>query len=432
MSRSTIQTREIKLLFMQSGGICAFPECNRTLVEAGNEKDPAAILGEMAHIVADSRQGPRGNAELDEEERNKAENLILFCGDHHRLIDSQPHTYSIPVLQQIKSDHQNRIRNLTQTAIRIPPPPLVKETLHSTLLPITHVPSQVFSAPCNFDEISDLRQAIDFSKSKGENVPYYLSGKTLFAFHDLRKENGPFHIAIDKKMATATPAQDFWTDPDGKRKYVSLLNRTLRRQLSLLNISYDPLHYRYYFRTMELGKEREVSYRPMNATRTTRKVVWQPIRKRTGEPKNFWWHLAAGLKFIQLEQRQWYLSIRPERHLTRDGVIPLEPNQIGRRVTSLKARMYNDIYLKEVNFWRDFLSAGQPRIFFNFGDQHAVIDARFLNVDVLWPGIPGDEKPFKNQVAEEDLFTLADLLDAVSGDEDREEAEENEGEEWES
>jgi hypothetical protein len=417
----------MKLLFLQSGGVCAFPECNRTLVEPGNKKEAAAILGEMAHIVADSRQGPRGDAGLNEEARNKAGNLILFCGDHHKLVDSQPRTFSVPVLQQIKRDHENRIKNLTQPGIKIPPPPLIKETLHSTLLPLTHVPSLVFSAPCHFDEIKELRQAIDYSKSKGQSVPYYLSGKTLFAFHDLRKENGPFHVAVDKKLATATPAQDFWTDAEGKRKYVSLLNRSLRRHAGLLSISFDPLHYRYYFKILEPGKEREVSYRPLNAARTTRKVVWQPIRKRTGEPKNFWWHLAVGLKFIQMEQRQWHLSVRPERHLTRDGLIPLDPDQIGRRVTSLKAKMYNDIYLKEVNFWRDFLSAGQPRIYFNYGDQNAVIDARFLNVDVSWPGIQGDEKPFKNQVAEEDLFTLADLFEAVSGDENLEdEAEDHE------
>jgi hypothetical protein len=115
-------------------------------------------------------------------------------------------------------------------------------------------------------------------------------------------------------------------------------------------------------------------------------------------------------------QTQWCLSIRPERHLTSDGKLPLPPKQIGRRVTSKKARMYNDLYLGEVNFWRDYLSNGSPRFVLNFGDQSAVVETQFLPFDVNWPGIPGDDKPFKNQVYEDDLFSLSDLSNATDGE----------------
>ena len=98
-------------------------------------------------------------------------------------------------------------------------------------------------------------------------------------------------------------------------------------------------------------------------------------------------------------------SIRPERHLTSDGVTPLPPKQIGRRVTSKKARMWNDIYLGEVNFWRDFLSGGNPKVVLNFGDQSAVIDTEMLAFGVDWPGIPGDNKPFTNTTYDMDLFS---------------------------
>ena len=132
--------------------------------------------------------------------------------------------------------------------------------------------------------------------------------------------------------------------------------------------------------------------------------------------RNFWWHLAAGLTFLRTDKRQWCLSIRPERHLTSDGVTPLPPKQIGRRVTSKKARMWNDIYLGEVNFWRDFLSGGNPKIVLNFGDQSAVIDTEMLTFDVDWPGIPGDTKPFTNTTYEMDLFSRSEYDDALAGD----------------
>lgn len=79
--------------------------------------------------------------------------------------------------------------------------------------------------------------------------------------------------------------------------------------------------------------------------------------------------------------------------------------------------MYNDLYLAEVNFWRDYLSQGQPRIILDFGNQSAVVDAHLLTFNVKWAGIPGDQIQFKNRLYSEDLFTWADLVDAVGGEE---------------
>jgi len=62
MTRTSIPQKEVKALCALSGGVCAFPGCGRSLVEPGTEDDDATFLGEIAHIVADSRQGPRGNS----------------------------------------------------------------------------------------------------------------------------------------------------------------------------------------------------------------------------------------------------------------------------------------------------------------------------------------------------------------------------------
>jgi hypothetical protein len=113
---------------------------------------------------------------------------------------------------------------------------------------------------------------------------------------------------------------------------------------------------------------------------------------------------------------QWCLSIRPERHLTTDGETPLAAELIGRRVTRLKARMYNDLYLAEVNFWRDYLSKGAPRITLNFGHQSGVIEAALLGIEMNWPGIPGDDKTVMAPPAD-DFFTLAELAETVAGEE---------------
>jgi len=86
--------------------------------------------------------------------------------------------------------------------------------------------------------------------------------------------------------------------------------------------------------------------------------------------------------------------------------------------------MYNDKYFNEIVFWRDFLSHGLPRFTFDYGNQKTVIDIQLVTFDVDWLGIPGDDKPFKNEVYEEDLFTIGEWSESLSG-------EELEWEEWE-
>ena len=51
----------------------------------------------------------------------------------------------------------------------------------------------------------------------------------------------------------------------------------------------------------------------------------------------------------------------------------------------------------------------------NFGDQVAIVDTTFLTFEVDWPGIPGDDKPFKNQTYDDDLFSNSDFENAIAG-----------------
>src|SRR2546427_146067 len=94
--RQPVPTSEIKILFACSGNRCAFPGCEQRLVEPDTSDDSARVVGEIAHIVADSRQGPRGCWQLSTEDLNRYPNLILLCPTHHRVVDSQPKTYSVP------------------------------------------------------------------------------------------------------------------------------------------------------------------------------------------------------------------------------------------------------------------------------------------------------------------------------------------------
>ena len=102
MTEPTRQT--IKKLFALSGNICAFPGCSRPLVESAG-----TITGEICHIQARNEGGPRFNPQLTSKQIHSFKNLILLCGDHHKIIDDQPHIYTTEVLFDLKKMHESSV-----------------------------------------------------------------------------------------------------------------------------------------------------------------------------------------------------------------------------------------------------------------------------------------------------------------------------------
>jgi hypothetical protein len=96
--------RDRKLLWAHSGALCAM--CRAPLTAPPSNGDPAVILGEECHIVAQSQGGPR-NSELPPGVGiDSYPNLILLCAADHRRIDAQPRTYTAAHLHEIKRDHE--------------------------------------------------------------------------------------------------------------------------------------------------------------------------------------------------------------------------------------------------------------------------------------------------------------------------------------
>lgn len=77
-------------------------------------KDPngVTVLGEMAHIIADKANGPRGDRTVSAEFLSSYENLILLCLDHHKLIDDNPSTYTVEELRSLKARHEAWVETL--------------------------------------------------------------------------------------------------------------------------------------------------------------------------------------------------------------------------------------------------------------------------------------------------------------------------------
>lgn len=106
-----ITQQTLKILWGTSGNRCAFTDCGAELIKQLDNWSGLQILGDQAHIVGSSNNGPRRiNAELDEDLIDSHENLILLCKDHHKLIDTNEKNYPVSDLLHMKKFHQENIQ----------------------------------------------------------------------------------------------------------------------------------------------------------------------------------------------------------------------------------------------------------------------------------------------------------------------------------
>jgi len=153
MAARRLSEKTIKIVWAKAGGICSYPGCYKPLIRSPESPgDPHAVLGEVAHIIGHSEEGPRGEGAFCGADRDAPENLLLLCTEHHTLIDQQSERYSPAHLSSMKDEHERWVRERLSPDQRFLQSHAshrrVEDTLHSTLLPVTHIPLMVFTAPC--------------------------------------------------------------------------------------------------------------------------------------------------------------------------------------------------------------------------------------------------------------------------------------------
>lgn len=437
MPSKRISEKTAKIVWARAGGMCSYPDCRKPLIiSPNNPQDPHAVLGEMAHIVGHSKDGPRGAVQFRGEDRDGPENLLLLCTDHHTFIDQQPERHPTSWLYRIKDDHERWVHKRLSPDLRSFQPHAVlqhvNETLHSSLLPVTHMPLSIYSAPCTLTPVEIQEQLVASGSNETDvYLPFVCSEQRLITFCNLDDRNGPFQPYINMQACRREASPEWWVDPDRARLYIQLLNRTLHKITGRRGLRLDKEHQRYYFEPLgepDNPQPRKVSYRGLQGKLTERNVAWQPRVRSTGQVKKYWEHMAISLQFHRVGNLSWCLSLRPEHRYTLDGMTSLEGKQITRKATKRAARTRNYDVLGELHFWRDFLSDASPRIICSFGNQHLVIETQFIQTSVTWPGVPEDTRPFTNTHFQEGLFTYAAYESVLSSEFG--EADEWEHEEW--
>ncbi len=114
MSISYIPEKVKIRLWGKAAGHCQYEGCNECLWLDSLTKAEFNVAY-IAHIIADSPDGPRGDPERSKKLKSDISNLMLLCDKHHRLIDNIEDVQGHPVkrLEDMKRKHEERIELLT-------------------------------------------------------------------------------------------------------------------------------------------------------------------------------------------------------------------------------------------------------------------------------------------------------------------------------
>lgn len=103
-----IPTSDIKRLWARSAGRCALPGCVQNCILLLDSGDPA-VLGEMAHVIAQSPDGPRANGVAGPD---TYANLVLLCPTHHALVDKHAEQYPATLLHEWKARLERHVEEM--------------------------------------------------------------------------------------------------------------------------------------------------------------------------------------------------------------------------------------------------------------------------------------------------------------------------------
>jgi len=145
--------KTLGLLWGQSGGICAYPDCEHELIIKSLDE----IVGHICHIVG--LKGPRANANFPKDKLNEYENLVLMCKHHHGVIDIDVKTNTVEKLQTIKQDHEKLIKQ----RLKIGKPWEINiSQIYYLNIPRLCILSEFNGATVNFDFLKDHKDLHSF------------------------------------------------------------------------------------------------------------------------------------------------------------------------------------------------------------------------------------------------------------------------------
>jgi hypothetical protein len=168
----------IRRLDTLSGNECAHPDCTKKLIA----EDGISIISKICHIAAASKEGPRFNEKMTDDDRRGFDNLILLCDEHHVIIDNKENEpkYPAAILKEWKHLHEKKILEIISS----------KNLLSRHPLALNKVINAIGS---RMDEVLDLPET--------KNAPD-TEAKILFnnvkRYESVIREFAPYQVKLNK------------------------------------------------------------------------------------------------------------------------------------------------------------------------------------------------------------------------------------------
>ena len=111
---NAVSERTRRTLWARAAGRCQYAACNKSLIGDLISGAEDRNFGFVAHIVADSPRGPRGDASRSALLSDDVNNLMLLCHVHHKLIDvDERELHPEDRLLAMKAAHETRVDVVT-------------------------------------------------------------------------------------------------------------------------------------------------------------------------------------------------------------------------------------------------------------------------------------------------------------------------------
>jgi hypothetical protein len=241
----------------------------------------------------------------------------------------------------------------------VEPLPLVRasETLTTNLLTVSHIAPEIYWAPT---DVTDRTEAWAEMKRHGcYEGGFHLAQGRIYSLGSAPAALRPLYGAEPVSLPTAQWSES--EDPDTQRRFVALLNATLRA------VHHEELRYHhergyvYHLPTSDLvGKKVKGK---VGSGRTVFQVY------RTQDDRNmvkYCRHYAAWLNFRQWDG-EWYLEISPTYHFTRDG--ERESLYASEYTAGIKRLERNPAVRGLTANWAEFLKQHQVDTLFESADR---------------------------------------------------------------
>ncbi|MCK9255980.1 MAG: hypothetical protein M0Q45_09595 [Bacteroidales bacterium] len=168
----------VRRLDILSGNECAHPDCSKKLIA----EDGVSIISKICHIAAASKEGPRFDDNMTDDERRSFDNLILLCDEHHIMIDNKENEAQYPtsVLKEWKCSHEKKILELLSS----------KNLLSKHPLALNNVINTIGS---KMDEVLDLPET-----KNAPNTRTKISFNKIKRYESVIREFAPYQVKLNK------------------------------------------------------------------------------------------------------------------------------------------------------------------------------------------------------------------------------------------